>query len=212
MNIISVIQQNLKDAIPLLTELKGKGALSFAQKRELWRICQECSYTNDFIAEAEVVAHEDATLLLTAAQQILSDSNTCLEILADIPPTCFPAVIQEEITAHLKPLRDPYEAEKEKAHPLWMEYQRMSKRLDFMSYDDPEFAQLDKECEAKKAEYEACHARVNELFAAYDKERREVAGLEFFNLELFIIVLQKLSAISKSIIIDLDNARKEGRL
>lgn len=196
----------------MLAEFKDKGQLTFEQKRELWRICQECSYTNGFIEAAEEEVRKDADQLHSAAQQILVDSNSCLELLAAIPSSTFPTVSQEEITSHLKPLRDPYEAEREKAHSLWMEYQRMSNRLDFMPFEDPEFASLDKECDAKKAEYDVYHQRVKELSDAYDKERRSIAGLEYFNLQFFIIVLQKLSAISKSIITDLDNARKEGRL
>lgn len=212
MSNIKSVCQGIHSAIPYLTRLKGEEQLPFSDMFSLWEICRTCSNTNEFIADAEEAVSEDSDQLLADSQQLLKDCDACMKLIADMPSLPSPLVSKQEIEAHLQPLRAPYEAEKEKAHSLWMEYQQMSKRLDFMSNDDPEFAPLDKECDAKKAEYDACHAGVNELFTAYDKERRTVAGLEFFGLDFFVIVLQKLSAICRSIITDIDNLKKNGSL
>lgn len=177
MSNIQVIYQGTHSAIPYLTRLKGEGKLPFSDMVSLWEICRTCSNTNGFIADAEEAANEDVDRLMADSQQLLKDCAACLQLIAEMQSLPSPLVSKEEIEAHLQPVRSLYEAEKENAHSLWMGYQQMSKRLDFMDNSDPEFAALDKQCDAKKAEYDACHARVNESFSAYDKEMRSVAGL-----------------------------------
>jgi len=212
MSNIKSVCQGIQDAIPYLTRLKGEGQLPFSDMVLLWEICRTCSNTNGFIADAEKAVSENADQLLTDSKQLMKDCDACLQLIAEMSSLSSPLVSKQEIDAHLQPLRAPYEAEKEKAHSLWMEYQQMSKRLDFMDNRDPEFATLDKQCDAKKAEYDTCHKRVNELFSAYDKEMRSIAGLQFFDPEFFVIVLQKLSAICRSIITDINNLKKNGSL
>lgn len=212
MSNIKSVCQSIHSAIPYLVQLKGEGTLPFSEMVSLWEICRTCSNTNGFITDAEEAVSENADQLQADSQQLLKDCDTCLQLIADMPALSSPLVSKQETEAHLQPLRAPYETEKEKAHSLWMEYQRMSKQLDFMDYSDPEFAGLDKQCDATKAEYDACHARVNELFTAYDKERRKISGLELFGLDFFVIILQKLSAICKSIITDINNLKKNGSL
>lgn len=212
MSNIKSVCQDIHSAIPYLVQLKGDGTLPFPDILSLWEISRTCSNTNGFIADAEKAADDDVDQLLTDTKQLLTDCDACMQLIADMPSLPSPLVSKQEIEARLQPLRAPYEAEKEKAHTLWMEYQRMSKRLDFMDYSDPEFAGLDKQCDATKAEYDACHARVNELFTAYDKERRKISGLELFGLDFFVIILQKLSAICRSIITDIDNLKMNGSL
>ena len=138
--------------------------------------------------------HESALALLEAYEQ-----NEAILLLYDPKPIC---------DEHLQPFELQDQESQRKSVQLWRKYTELSNRLDYMSVDAPEFAELDKECDAAKEAYDTASTQTRQFSDRLQEERKKTASLYYFDMTCLEILVLRLERIASSLISDLENLKK----
>ena len=175
---------------------------SFEDLLSLYILYKEYNHTDSIIdyAKAVIDSGEGIDQLLADAMELNQHVTDCCQLYRNNQQV-FDAIDSLSLfKAYIKPFQDAEKAEIDIATPLWMEYQRLSNRLDYLDFDSDEFKKLDAQCDAVKAEYDIHHARVNELHRICDQEIRRCSGAMSFTLEDLSVLFFYMQRISQTII------------
>ena len=157
-NVILNTASRLHAVNELLKKYVSGQTLSFEEKRELWLFYRDHKDTNAIIDYVLGEGGSNPDLLLHDTKQLLAKAEAFIEVYKASGSLISSFETKSDCDRYLKPFKDAWESEKEKAHDLWMEYQEISHRIDFMPYSDPEFKPLDEKCDRLKEEYDKVHA------------------------------------------------------
>lgn len=209
-NVILNTASGLHAVNELLKKYVSGQTLSFEEKRELWLFYRDHKDTNAIIDYVLGEGGSNPDLLLHDTKQLLAEAEAFIEVYKASGSLISSFETKSDCDRYLKPFKDAWESEKEKAHDLWMEYQEISHRIDFMPYSDPEFKPLDEKCDRLKEEYDKVHAHVNELYEIHRKEILALSGLYYFDIAFLNVLVHRLSEIAKCIIADICNPEEGG--
>lgn len=196
---IQLIPQRLQEVNTLLATCK-QDSITFEQALLLSLFYKDFNDTNRIVTEATAMFHEDATQLMDISSSLFSEAERFLSLdVAGLQSVDFESLFE----ANLRPFELRYEEAKDVATGLWREYSAMSNRLDFLPIDSEEYKSLDPLCDAKKAEYDTAHARVNLLYNEWQQERDRTFCVYCFKPVFLSVLVERLKGISESIISDI---------
>lgn len=203
--ILQTLPQRLREVNTLFATCHP-GNFSFGQSLVLSLFYRDFSDTNILVCEANGLAKESPTELMELSSAIISEADKYLSLdKSGLQTVDFKALFAE----HLKPFELRYESEKEIATRLWREYSSMSNRLDFLPLDSAEYNLLDPVCDAKKAEYDASHTRVNLLYNEWQQERERTFCVYCFKPMFLDVLVERLKGIAGSVIADISLAKED---
>lgn len=157
---IQQITQRLSEINMILSTCKQDN-FSFGQALSLALFYRDYSDTNTLVSEATGLAKENPDGLSELSSSLVSETDKYLSLdKSGLQEVDFKAIFE----GHLKPFETRYKESMEKATELWRKYSAMSNRLDFLPLDSDEFKSLDKECDAKKAEYDIASAHNQQVY------------------------------------------------
>lgn len=209
---LSSIVTDLQIVNNLLVKYEKNKALEYEECLVLSTFYLHYKDTNAIIAMAEDELNTNAEHLLDIAKQ-LSEVTASFSAIYNHYSDFFQSFDPKPICdAYLKPFEEQYEDAKDISTQLWKDYSSLSNRLDFMTYEDDEYKPTEDKCDKAKVEYDKAHAKTDELFTRFDKERRKTASLYYFDMMFLEVLVTRIGSIAKSIITDIDNLKAQGAL
>lgn len=188
---IQQIPQRLQEINTLLATCK-QDSITFEQALLLSLFYKDFNETNQIVTEAAAMFHDGAEQLNEISFSLFSEAGRFLSLdNSGLQSVDFEGIFND----HLKPYEAKYEEAKDVSTGLWSEYSAMSNKLDFLP--------LDPVCDAKKAEYDTAHARVNILYNELQKERDRTFCVYCFKPMFLSVLVERLKGISESIISDI---------
>lgn len=202
---IQQIPQRLQEVNILLATFK-QDSITFEQAMLLSLFYKDFNETNQIVTEAAAMFQDDAEQLNEISFSLFSEAEKFLALdISGLQSVDFEGIFND----HLKPYEAKYEEAKDVATGLWREYSAMSNRLDFLPLDSEEYKSLAPVCDAKKAEYDTAHARVNLLYNELQKERERTFCVYCFKPMFLSVLVERLKGISGSIISDIRRMKED---
>ena len=196
---IQQIPQRLQEVNTLLATCR-QDSITFEQAMLLSLFYKDFNETTLIVPEAAAMFHDDATQLMDISFSLFSEAGRFLSLdNSGLQSVDFESLFE----ANLRPFELRYGEAKDFATGLWREYSAMSNRLDFLSLNSEEYKSLAPLCDAKKAEYDTAHARVNLLYNEIQKERDRTFCVYCFKPMFLSVLVERLKGISESIISDI---------
>lgn len=202
---IQHIPQRLQEVNILLATCK-QDSITFEQALLLSLFYKDFNETNQIVTEAAAMFQEDAELLNEISFSLFSEAEKFLSLdFSGLQPVDFGNLFE----VNLRPFELRYEEAKDVATGLWRECSAMSNRLDFLSLNSEEYKSLGPLCDAKKAEYDTAHARVNLLYNELQQERDRTFCVYCFKPMFLSVLVERLKGISGSIISDIRRMKED---
>lgn len=202
---IQQIPQRLQEVNTLLATCK-QDSITFEQALLLSLFYKDFNETNQIVTEAAAMFQDDAEQLNEISFSLFSEAEKFLSLdNSGLQSVDFEGIFNE----HLKPYEAKYEEAKDVATGLWREYSAMSNRQDFLPLDSEDYKSLDPLCDAKKAEYDTAHARVNILYNELQQERDRTFCVYCFKPVFLSVLVERLKGISGSIISDIRRMKED---
>ena len=196
---IQQIPQRLQEVNTLLATCR-QDSITFEQAMLLSLFYKDFNETNQIVTEAAAMFHDDATQLMDISFSLFSEAEKFLSLdNSGLQSVDFESLFE----ANLRPFELRYREAKDVATVLWREYSAMSNKLDFLPLDSEDYKSLNPVCDAKKAEYDTAHARVNLLYNEIQKERDRTFCVYCFKPMFLSVLVERLKGISESIISDI---------
>lgn len=204
----------MKEITTRLAEVNGivsgydGGAIPFEQAYALARFYYDFQDTNALIADAEAMVGENPEQLKEIALSLKAETATLLNNIGKLDGVDF----REIANAHSRRYHDIFQEASDKLNPYWKRYCELNNRLDYLPLDSKEYAEVDKECDAAKAEHDRRQVDVKRIYAEYEHENRRAGDVFSLKASHLYALATKLNGIAGSIINDLDRMEKgEGR-
>lgn len=204
----------MKEITTRLAEVNGivsgydGGAIPFEQAYALARFYYDFQDTNALIADAEAMVGENPEQLKEIALSLKAETATLLNNIGKLDGVDF----REIANAHSRRYHDIFQETSDKLNPYWKRYCELNNRLDYLPLDSKEYAEVDKECDAAKAEHDRRQVDVKRIYAEYEHENRRAGDVFSLKASHLYALATKLNGIAGSIINDLDRMEKgEGR-
>lgn len=200
----------MTDIIPRLKEVNGivaacnGDAMPFEQALALARFYYDFQDTNALIAEAEAIATKNPERLKEIASSLKAETATLLNNIGPIESVDFRAIAN----AHSRKFHDVFQEASWRLNPYWKRYCELNNRLDYLPFDSKEYAEVEKECEAAKAEHDSREVEVKKLYTEYERENARSFDVFSFKPSHLYALAAKLDGIAGSIITDLDRMEK----
>lgn len=181
-------------------------SITFEQALQLSLFYKDFNETNQIVKEAAAMFQDDAEQLDEISLSLFSEAEKFLSLdSSGLQSVDFEGIFKE----HLKPFEAKYDEARDVTTVLWREYSAMSNKLDFLPLDSEEYKSLDPVCDAKKAEYDTAHARVNLLYNELQKERDRTFCVYCFKPMFLSVLVERLKGISESIISDIRRMKED---
>ena len=172
---------------------------------------RECSDTNSLIEYAEYAAHEDVEQLMSDCKTLLDETQSFLSLYDELndyvkfirfntKPLC---------DEHIRMYKEEWDAQCAVTLTLWREYCQMSNRLDMMDMSDPDFAELDKLCDQKKADHDKSKAKGDTLYNIYREKERAEIGANYVDISYINVIMSRIGQIAECIITDINNLKMQ---
>lgn len=175
-------------------------SITFEQAMLLSLFYKDFNDTNRIVTEATAMFQDDAEQLNEISFSLFSEAEKFLSLdNSGLQSVDFESLFE----ANLRPFELRYGEAKDVATVLWHEYSAMSNKLDFLPLDSEDYKSLDPLCDAKKAEYDTAHARVNLLYNEWQQERDRTFCVYCFKPMFLCVLVERLKGISESIISDI---------
>ena len=172
--------------------------------------CFYVSYkdTNSIIRHIEKLSEQEADQLMDIAHLLHEATRTFLNEYEQNEEMLIPYNPKPVCDEHLRPFEVQTQKAKEESLQLWRRYTELSNRLDITSPEDPNFAELDKECDAAKEVYDAASKKTKQRYEMLQEERKKTASLYYFDMTCLEVLVSRLERITSSLIKDLENLKK----
>ena len=200
----------MKEITTRLAEVNGivsgydGGAIPFEQAYALARFYYDFQDTNALIADAEVMAGENPEQLKEIALSLKAETATLLNNIGKLDGVDF----REIANAHSRRYHDIFQETSDKLNPYWKRYCELNNRLDYLPLDSKEYAEVDKECDAAKAEHDRRQVDVKRIYAEYEHENRRAGDVFSLKAPHLYALAARLDGIAGSILNDLDRVEK----
>lgn len=208
------IARELADVNNILSKMvaTGKDELSLKELLILSEFCARYLNTAKLIESAEELAHIDALLLQSDAQELSFAVDEFMKILPSAEKDLYAIDVKQELDAYDKEQAIPYDTEREKAQSLWKQLSLARRIFDYTPLDTEEYNELEAATDQLEKDYNESHNKVNQLYGEYQDKRLQIAHLYYFEGTSLVMLVAQLGEVAHSIIVDIDNLRKEGRV
>lgn len=208
------IARELADVNNILSKMVaiGKDGLSLKELFILSDFVARYLNTAKLIENAEELAHIDALLLQSDAKELSVAVEDFMRILPSAEKDLYNIDVKHELDAYDKEQAIPYNTEREKAQSLWKQLSLARRVFDYTPFDTEEYKELEVATDQLEKDYNASHNKVNQLYSEYQEKRLQIAHLYYFEGTSLVMLVAQLGDIARSIILDIDNLRKEGRV
>ncbi len=208
------IARELADVNNILSKMvaTGKDELSLKELLILSEFCARYLNTAKLIESAEVLAHIDALLLQSDAQKLSLAVDGFMKVLPSAEKDLYTIDVKQELDAYDKEQAIPYDTEREKAQSLWKQLSLARRIFDYTPFDTEEYRELEAATDQLEKDYNESHNKVNQLYGEYQDKRLQIAHLYYFEGTSLVMLVAQLGEIAHSVIVDIDNLRKEGRV
>ena len=200
----------MKEITTWLAEVNGivsgydGGAIPFEQAYALARFYYDFQDTNALIADAEAMVGENPEQLKEIALSLKAETATLLNNIGKLDGVDF----REIANAHSRRYHDIFQEASDKLNPYWKRYCELNNRLDYLPLDSKEYAEVDKECDAAKAEHDRRQVDVKRIYAEYEHENRRAGDVFSLKAPHLYALAARLDGIAGSILNDLDRMEK----
>lgn len=205
---ISQIIQDLHNVMNLLGHYVQAGSLTADEGKIILAFFSRYQNTNDLVYDAlegikerPAETEEAFSLLLKATGEVI---DFCSSHSQTIETLDFKSIAKE----HLRPFEEQHKKDMDAATDSWRDFQSLSNRLDYMDERDEDYCNLQKELDEKETHYKLMHARVEQSYAALRTQQDAISSLYFFRMEMLLSVIDKMNAISRSVIADIEMSGK----
>lgn len=197
----------------LLTRLKevndiigtySSDMMSFEQAYVIARFYYDYQDTNVIIDEAERMATEDIGRLREFAVSLNAETAVLLNNIGRLDEVDFKQIAN----AHSKQYYSIFQEAAEQLNPFWKRYSELNNRLDYLPLGSKEYAEVDKECDAAKAEHDRRQVDVKRIYAEYEHENRRAGDVFSLKAPHLYALAARLDGIAGSILNDLDRMEK----
>lgn len=197
----------------LLTRLKevndiigtySSDMMSFEQAYVIARFYYDYQDTNVIIDEAERMATEDIGRLREFAVSLNAETAVLLNNIGRLDEVDFKQIAN----AHSKQYYSIFQEVAEQLNPFWKRYSELNNRLDYLPLGSKEYAEVDKECDAAKAEHDRRQVDVKRIYAEYEHENRRAGDVFSLKAPHLYALAARLDGIAGSILNDLDRMEK----
>ena len=203
MSMMTDIISRLKEVNGIVIACNGD-PMPFEQALALAQFYYDFQDTNALIVEAEAIATKNPEELKEIASSLKVETATLLDNIGQLENVDFRAIAN----AHSRTSHDVFQEASARLNPYWKRYCELNNRLDYLPFDSKEYAEVEKECEAAKAEHDSREVEVKKLYAEYERENaRSFDVFAFKPSHLYALVI-KLNGIAGSILNDLDRMEK----
>ena len=202
---------SVNDVLSKMAEI-GKDELSLDELFVLSEFGARYLDTNKTIESAEKLAHEEALILQNDARELSLRTEQFINILPTVDPDLYSIDVKAKLDIYDKEQAKPYDEEREQAQSLWKQLSLARRILDVTTPDEEDYQELCDTVENLEKEYNASHNRVNELYHIYHSEQFKIAHLYYFDGIALVMLVAQLGDIARSVVSDIDNLRKEGRV
>jgi len=204
---IEVLTDRLQEVNQTIESRTKVEEVTFEDASQLTHFYYEYKETNEFIDEVEDRAHHDVGALLVRVTKLQGMIRRFMSLDLTMWKTVDFVGIEQR---HLKPYREKYEKNKDKATELWRKYQSESNRLDMMDFRSEEFRELDIQCDKTKSEYDKAHEQTETSYKIFRIEQQECANVHFFEMQFLELWAAKMMQITEAVRIDAKRLLKEG--
>lgn len=208
------IAHELTDVNNILSKMVaiGKDGLSLKELFILSNFVTRYLNTRKLIESAEELAHIDALLLQSDAQELSLAVDGFMELLPSVEKDLYTIDVKHELDAYDKEQAIPYDTEREKAQSLWKQLSLARRIFDYTPFDTEEYKEREVATDQLEKDYNESHNKVNELYREYQEKRLQIAHLYYFEGTSLVMLVAQLGDIAHSIILDIENLRKEERV
>ena len=207
---LNTIASDLHVVCALLQKYAEEENLSYEQGLVLSSFYVSYKDTNAIIRYVQNQPEQNADQLLKDARLLHESALALLEVYEQNESVLLSFNPKPACDEHLQPFELQDQESQQKSVQLWRKYTELSNRLDYMSVDAPEFAELDKECDAAKEAYDTASAQTRQFSDRLQEEREKTASLYYFDMTCLEMLVLRLERIASSLISDLENLKKGG--
>lgn len=190
----------------------GKDGLSLDELFVLSDFCLHYFNTTAIIEKAEELAHEDAIVLQQDASELLKPIECFLNIFPPTESDLCSIDVRSKLDIYDKEQAQPYNEERERAQSLWKQLSLARRVFDATTPDEDDYEELDETVFNLEQQYIVSHTRVNDLYRIYREKQTHIAHLYYFDGNVLVMLVAQLGDIARSVVRDIDNLRKEGRV
>lgn len=194
------ISSRLHELNEVVANLTVEG-VTFDDALRLASFYRDFNDTNALISEAEKLASSDMAKLHSLAVSFLSEADKFLsQNLSRLDDVDFKNIFNSHIASY----ENRYNEAAAISTELWRKYSSLSNRLDFLLMDSDEYKSLEIECDRAKVEYEDAHSMTDRLYDQWQREIDRCFCVGCFKPLFLIVLVERLKAISQSIIADIN--------
>lgn len=205
---VSRIVNDLDSLTELLCKFVQVGDHSFEEDNRLFDFFSKYKNTNDLVFYALKTMKNDPALCRQEFSSLLESTECFLSNVSNHQAQIGALEFQSNCKKYLSPFEDELNQNMNYANVCWKAYQAISNRLDFLDERADNYEELNRILIEREAQYNAAHAKVNELYSTLQKKQEYIYALYSFEFNMLKIVVEKLRQISLSVINDLDNLEK----
>ena len=205
---ISQIIQDLHNVMNLLGQYVQAGSISVDEGKVIMAFFSRYQNTNDLVYDALEGIKERPAETKEAFSLLQKATDEVIDFYASHSQTVESMDFQTLAKEHLRPFEEQHKEDMDAATASWRDFQSLSNRLDYMDDRDEDYFSLQKELNEKEAHYKLLHARVEESYTALRAQQDAIASLYFFKMEMLLTVIDKMNAISRSVIADIEMSGK----
>ena len=182
------------------------GSLSFDDWYEIAQFYFDWQNTNRLIDEAERLAEENPEQLKELAGTLKDESAKLIGSLSKVDNPDF----NEIAKTHYTLFYDRFKKAADELNPYWKRYCELNNSLDYLPLGSKEYEEVEKECEAAKAEHDERQKEVKRFNEEYQTELKRAGDVSGLKIPYLIAIVSKINLIAESIIKDLNIIGKEG--
>lgn len=200
----------MTDILNRLKEVNGivggydGGAMTFEQAFALARFYYDFQDTNTLIVDAETMAGVDPSGLREIAVSLKVETATLLNNIGRLDGVDLRGIAN----THSRYYHARFQEASDELNPYWKRYCELNHRLDYLPLDSKEYAEVDKECDAAKAEHDRRQTNVRRIYAEYERENRRAGDVFSLKASHLYALAARLNGIAGSILNDLDRMEK----
>lgn len=205
---ISQIIQDLHNVMNLLGHYVQAGSLTADEGKTFLAFFSRYQNTNDLVYDALEGIKERPSETKEAFSLLQKATGEVMDFCSSHSKAIETLDFQSLAKEHLRPFEEKHKEDMDAATASWRDFQSLSNRLDYMDDRDEDYCNLQKELDEKEAHYKLLHARVEESYTALRAQQDAIASLYFFKMEMLLTVIDKMNAISRSVIADIEMSGK----
>lgn len=202
----------LKSLSTLLQKYVQVGALSIDEEKFFVNFVVNYRDTNNLVIQALSTLPQEPSRCLAEFSSLHEASVFFLSYCESNKEKIQSIDLQADCERYLAPFEKQYDESKSEAAASWKLYQDASNRLDYLDERADNYEDLVKDLNEKETRYKEIHAQTEKIYSSLREKKEYIAAIYLFSFDMLFILVDKIKQISLSVIFDVNNIEKGGRL